>query len=193
MGSIILAVIMKCLILLTIASSVLGDAEPSADPQYGYGGHGYGGHGYGGLGYGGLGYGAATLHGQHYGAGLLAHQYGATLPYNYPPQAAPASVEDTPASAVRISAPAPFTGFGPALPYGYAGKHGQGYPGYAGVHGYPGYAQAGYAQAGYGPSVYANGPAGYGYNGAYQEYTGWPYAAAPVAAAPVTAAAAKSE
>merc|ERR1712106_21941 len=134
MGSIILVVIMKCLILLTIASSVLGDAEPSADPQYGYGGLGYGGHGYGGLGYGGLGYGghgyggighgAAALHGQHYGAGLLAHQYGAALPYNYPAQATPASVEDTPASAVRL--PAPFTGFGQALPYGFAGTHGQG-------------------------------------------------------------------
>merc|ERR1711892_1535967 len=168
MGSIILAVIMKCLILLTIASSVLGDAEPSADPQYGYGGHGYGGHGYGGLGYsglgyGGLGYGAAALHGQHYGAGLLAHQYGAALPYNYPPQATPASVEDTPASAVRLSAPAPFTGYGPALPYGYAGTHGQGYPGYAGLQGYPGYTQAGYGPAGYanGPAGYANGPAGY--------------------------------
>merc|ERR1712123_182658 len=143
MGSIILVVIMKCLILLIVASSVLGDAEPSADPQYGYGGLGYGGCGYGGLGYGGLGYDAAGLHGQHYGAGLLAHQYGAALPYNYAPQAAPASAEDIQASAVRISAPAPFTGFGPALPYGYAGKHGQGYPGYAGVHGYPGYAQAG--------------------------------------------------
>merc|ERR1712123_346145 len=160
MGSIILVVIMKCLILLTVASSVLGDAEPSADPQYGYDGHGYGG----------LGYGAATLHGQHYGAGLLAHQYGAALPYNYAPQATPASVEDIQASAVRISAPAPFTGFGPALPYGYAGTHGQGYPGYAGVHGYPGYAQAGYAHA-------SRGPAGYGYPGAYQGYTGWPYTA----------------
>merc|ERR1711892_800698 len=105
MGSIILVVMMKCLILLTVASSVLGDAEPSADPHYGYGGHGYGG-----LGYGGHGYGGAALHGQHYGAGLLAHQFGAGLPYNYPPQAAPASVEDTPASAVRL--PAPFTGFG---------------------------------------------------------------------------------
>merc|ERR1712106_684224 len=108
MGSIILVVIMKCLILLTIGSSVLGDAEPSADPQYGYDGHGYGGLGYGGLGYGGLGYGAAALHGQHYGAGLLAHHYGAALPYNYPPQ----------------PTPAPFTGYGPALPYGYAGTHG---------------------------------------------------------------------
>merc|ERR1712123_301376 len=135
MGSIILVVIMKCLILLTIASSVLGDAEPSADPQFGYGG----------LGYGGLGY----VSGQHYGA----HQYGAGLPYNYPPQATSTSVEDTPASAVRL--PAPFTGYGPALPYGYAGTHGQGYPGYA---------YAGYTQAGYGPAGYANGPAGYGYN-----------------------------
>merc|ERR1712123_89714 len=173
MGSIILVVIMKCLILLTIASSVLGDAEPSADPHYGYGGHGYGGLGYGGLGYGslgygGLGYGAAALHGQHYGADLLAHQYGAGLPYTYPPQAAPASVEDTPASAVRL--PAPSTGYGQALPYGYAGTHkhpgyagthGHGYPGYAGVHGHPGYAHAGYAQAGYGPAGYANGPAAY--------------------------------
>merc|ERR1711892_621158 len=157
MGSIILAVIMKCLILLTIASSVLGDAEPSADPQYGYGGYGYGGHGYGGLGYsglgyGGLGYGAAALHGQHYGAGLLAHQYGAALSYNYPPQATPASVEDAPASAVRLPAPAPaptpFTGYGPALPYGYAGTQGQGYPGYAGLHGYPGFSHTGYAHAG---------------------------------------------
>merc|ERR1711892_55180 len=185
MGSIILVVMMKCLILLTVASSVLGDAEPSADPHYGYGGHGYGGLGYGGLGYGVRGYGAAALHGQHYGAGLLAHQYGAALSYNYPPQAASASAEDTPASAVRLPAPAPaptpFTGYGPALPYGYAGTHGQGYPGYAGLHGYPGFAHAGYAQAGY-------GPAGYGYNGACPGYTGWPYAAAPVAAA-----AAKSE
>merc|ERR1740137_300095 len=156
---------MKCLILLTIASFVLGDAEPSADPQYGYGGHGYGG---------------APLHGQHYGAGLLAHQYGAGLPNNYPPTAAPASVEDAPASAVRL--PAPFTGYGQALPYGYAGTHGQGYPGYAGLQGYPGFAHAGYAQAGYGPAGYANGPAGYGYNGAYPGYTGWPYAAAPAPA-----------
>merc|ERR1719483_1806245 len=161
---------MKCLILLTIASSVLCDAEPSADPQYGYGGHGYGG----------LGYGGAALHSQHYGAGLLGNQYGAGLPYNYPPQAAPARVEDTPASAVRL--PAPFTGYGPALPYGYGGIHGQGYRGYAGL------AQAGYAQAGYGPAGYANGPAGYGYTGAYPGYTGWPYTAAPAAAA-----AAKSE
>merc|ERR1711892_420581 len=140
MGSIILVVIMKCLILLAIVSSVLGDAEPSADPQYGYGGHGYGGlgyggHGYGGLGYGGNRYGGDALLGQHYGAGLLAHQYGAGLPYNYPPQAAPASIEDTPASAVRL--PAPFTGYGQSLPYGYAGTHGQGYPGYAGLNGYP--------------------------------------------------------
>merc|ERR1712106_986531 len=167
MGSIILVVIMKCLILLTIGSSVLGDAEPSADPQYGYDGHGYGGLGYGVLGYGGLGYGAAALHGQHYGAGLLAHQYGAALPYNYPAQATPASVEDTPATA-----PSPFTGYGHAVPYSYAGTHG---------HGYPGYAYAGYAQAGYGPAGYANGPPGYGYPGAYQRYTGWPYAAAPAA------------
>merc|ERR1719483_1257893 len=186
---------MNCLILLTIASFVLGDAEPSADPQYGYGGHGYGGLGYGGLGYGGLGYGGAALHGQHYGAGLLAHQYGAGLPNNYPPTAAPASVEDAPASAVRL--PAPFTRYGQALPYGYTGTHGQGYPGYAGLQGYPGFAHAGYAQAGYGPAGYANGPggyangpagyangpAGYGYNGAYPGYTGWPYAAAPAAAA----------
>merc|ERR1712106_840707 len=148
MGSILLAVIMKCLILLTIASSVLG--------------------------YGGPGHGAAALHGQHYGAGLLAHQYGAALPYNYPAQATPASVEDTPASAVRLPAPSPFTGYGHAVPYGYAGTHGHGYPGYA--------------YAGYGPAGYANGPPGYGYPGAYQRYTGWPYAAAPVAAA-----AAKSE
>merc|ERR1711892_1623414 len=161
MGSIILVVIMKCLILLIVASSVLGDAEPSADPQFGYGGLGYGGLGYGGLGY---------VSGQHYGA----HQYGAGLPYNFQPQAAPAGVEDAPASAVRL--PAPFTGYGPALPYGYAGTHGQGYPGYAGVHGYPGY-----GPAGYGPAGYANGPASY--PGAYQGYTGWPYAAAPAAAA----------
>merc|ERR1711892_759968 len=170
MGSIILVVIMKCLILLAIVSSVLGDAEPSADPQYGYGGHGYGGLGYGGHGYGGHGYGGAALLGQPYGAGLLAHQYGAGLPYNYPPQAAPASVEDTPASAVRLPAPAPFTGYGQALPYGYAGT--QGYPGY----GYPGLAHGGYTQPGY-------GPAGYAYPGAYQGNTGWPYAAAPAAAA----------
>merc|ERR1711892_1046857 len=129
---------MKCLILLFVASSVLGDAEPSADPQFGYGGLGY-------------------VSGQHYGA----HQYGAGLPYNYPPQATSPSVKDTPASAVRP--PAPFTGYGHALPYGYAGTHGQGYPGYAGVHGYPGFAHA------------SHGPAGYAYPGAYQEYTGWPY------------------
>merc|ERR1712106_797562 len=175
MGSIILVVIMKYLILLTIASAVLGDAEPSADPQYGYGGHGYGGlgyggHGYSGLGYGGLGYGGAALHGQHYGA----HQYGAGLPYNYPPQATSPSVEDAPASAVRL--PAPFTGYGHALPYGYAGTHGQGYSGHAGVHGYPGFAHAGYAHA-------SLGPAGYAYPGAYQGYTGWPYAAVPASAA----------
>merc|ERR1712106_879085 len=161
-------------ILFTIASSVLGDAEPSADPQYSYGGHGYGGLGCGGLGYGGLGYGGAALLGQHYGTGLLAHQFGAGLLYNYPPQAAPASAEDTPASAVRL--PAPFTGYGQAMPYGYAGTQGQGYPGYAGLHGYPGYAHTGYAQAGYGPAGYANGHAGYGYTGAYPRYTGWPYA-----------------
>merc|ERR1719483_491687 len=163
---------MKCLILLTIASSVLGDAEPSAEPQYGYGG---------------LGYGGAALPGQHYGAGLLAHQYGAALRYNYPPQAAPASVEDAPASAVKL--PAPFTGYGQALHYGYTGTHG--YPGHAGVHGYPGYAnpgyaQAGYAHAGYGQAGYAHagyGPAGYAYPGAYQGYNGWPYTAAPAAAA----------
>merc|ERR1711892_1375744 len=165
MGSIILVVIMKCLILLIVASSVLGDAEPSADPQFGYGGLGYGG-----LGYGGLGYGGAALHGQHYGA----HQYGAGLPYNYPPQATSPSVEDTPASAVRF--PAPFTGYGQALPYGFAGTYGQGYPGYAGVHGYPGYAHAGYAHA-------SRGPAGYAYPGAYQGYTGWPYTAVPASAA----------
>merc|ERR1712106_97227 len=167
MGSIILVVIMKCLILLFVASSVLGDAEPSADPQFGYGGLGYGGLGYGGLGY---------VSGQHYGA----HQYGAGLPYNYPPQATSPSVKDTPASAVRL--PAPFTGYGHPLPYGYAGTHGQGYPGYAGVHGYPGFAQAGYAHPG-------NGNAGYAYPGAYPGYTGWPYAADPAA----PAAAAKSE
>merc|ERR1711892_614547 len=167
MGSIILVVIMKCLILLIVASCVLGDAEPSADPQFGYGGLGYGG-----LGYGGLGYGGAALHGQHYGA----HQYGAGLLYNYPPQATSPSAEDTPASAVRLPAPAPFTGYGPALPYGYAGTHGHGYPGYAVVHGYPGFAHAGYAHA-------SRGPAGYAYPGAYPGYTGWPYAAAPAAAA----------
>merc|ERR1712123_214949 len=136
MGSIILVVIMKCLILLIVASSVMGDAKPSADPQFGYGGLAYGG-----LGYGGLGYGGAALHGQHYGA----HQYGAGLPYNYPPQATSTSAEGTPTSAVRL--PAPFTGYGHALPYGYAGTHG--YPRHAGVHGYPGYAHPGYAQAGY--------------------------------------------
>merc|ERR1711892_1206769 len=103
---------MKCLILLIVASSVLGDAEPSADPQFGYGGLGYGG-----LGYGGLGYGGAALYGQHYGA----HQYGAGLPYNYPPQATSPNAEDAPASAVRL--PAPFTGYGHALPFGYAGTH----------------------------------------------------------------------
>merc|ERR1712106_872523 len=162
MGSILLAVIMKCLILLTIASSVLGDAEPSADPQFGYGGLGYGGPGYGGLGYDG-----AALHRQHYGG----RQYSAALPYNYPPQATSPSAEDTPASAVRL--PAPFTGYGYALPYGYAGT--QGYPGHAGVHGYPGYAHPGYAQAGYAHP-------GYAYPGTYPGYTGWPHAAAPAAA-----------
>merc|ERR1711892_681797 len=143
MGSIILVVIMKCLILLIVASCVLGDAEPSADPQFGYGGLGYGG-----LGYGGLGYGGAAIHGQHYGA----HQYGAGLSYNYPPQATSPSAEDTPASAVRLPAPAHLTVYGHALPYGYAGTQGQGYPGYAGVNGFPGFAHAGFANAGYGPA-----------------------------------------
>eukprot|EP00091_Calanus_sinicus_P018004 TRINITY_DN3971_c0_g1_i2.p1 TRINITY_DN3971_c0_g1~~TRINITY_DN3971_c0_g1_i2.p1 ORF type:complete len:165 (-),score=64.91 TRINITY_DN3971_c0_g1_i2:63-533(-) len=118
MGSLILAVIMKCLIILTIACSVLGDA----DPQYPYGA-GLLGHQHG--------------HGLH-GAGLLGHQYGYGGPYSYQPQAVPASVVDTPAATVRLAAPAPYTGYaGYALPYGYA---------HAGIHGYSGYApHTGYA------------------------------------------------
>merc|ERR1712215_277510 len=59
MGSCIKTVSMKCLILLAAMSCVLGDAEPSADPQY---------------------YGTNPL---MYGAGVPYHGYGSKLPYGY--------------------------------------------------------------------------------------------------------------
>merc|ERR1711892_1217901 len=175
MGSTILAVIMKCLILLVIVSSAMGDADPSADPQYPYGA-GLLPQQYGA----GLlpqQYGAALLP-QHYGAGLLPQQYGAAagLPYNLPPQLIRAGVEaeDTPASTVRlvpapVAAPAPYSDYGHGLPYGYGGL--QGYPGYGGF--------GHLANPGYG-HLASPGYAGYAYPGAYR---GWPHAKHSAAAA----------
>merc|ERR1711892_854581 len=152
---IVLAVIMKCLILLAIVSSAMGDADPSADPQYPYG-----------AGFLPQRYGAGLLP-QHYGNGLLPQQYGAGagLPYNLHPQLirAGAEAEDTPASTVRlvpapVAAPAPYSGYGHGLPYGYSGL--QGYPGYGGF--------GHLANQGYGHHL----SHGYGY--AYPEaYRGW--------------------
>ena len=141
-------------IILTIACSVLGDAEPSADPQYPYGagllGHQYG-HG---------------LLPRHHGAGLLGHQYGYGGPYSSQPQAIPASVVEAPASA-----PAPYDGYGGyGLPYGYA---------QAGIHGYPGYAP----RTGYAPQTGFADHTGYAHPGAYRGYTGWPYVATAAALA----------
>merc|ERR1711936_392756 len=67
MGSCIQTVIMKCLILLAAMSCVLGDAEPSADPQY-FGGNPllYGG----GVPY--QGYGGGVPYGYGYGLPSLA-------------------------------------------------------------------------------------------------------------------------
>merc|ERR1711892_298225 len=173
MGSTILAVIMKCLILLVIVSSAMGDADPSADPQYPYGA-GFLPQQYGagllpqqyGAGLLPQQYGADLLP-QQYGAGLLPQQYGhgAGLPYNLPPQLIPAGVEaeDTPVSTVRlvpapVAAPAPYSGYGHGLPYGYSGL--QGYPGYGGF--------GHLANQGYGHHL----SHGYGY--AYPEaYRGW--------------------
>merc|ERR1719317_990238 len=109
---------MKYLVLLSLACSALGEA----DPQYGYGSHGILGH--------------------HYGYG------GAMVGYGGIPYTVQASKEGTPASAVRLAATLPYTGYGNTLPYGYAG-YGQ-FPGYA-HHGfaYPGYAHPGYAHPGY--------------------------------------------
>ena len=99
--------------LLSLACSALGEA----DPQYGYGSHGILGH--------------------HYGYG------GAMVGYGGIPYTVQASDEGTPASAVRLAATLPYTGYGHTLPYGYAG-YGQ-FPGYA----HPGYAHPGYAYPGY--------------------------------------------
>merc|ERR1712083_535813 len=106
MGVSYLVVIMKYLVLLSLACSAMGEA----DPQYGYGSHGLLGHPYG------------------YGGAMVG--YGG-IPY--PVQA---SDEGTPASAVRLAATLPYTGY--AHP-GFA-HPGYGYPGYA----YPG---LGYATA----------------------------------------------
>merc|ERR1711970_1603667 len=59
------------------------------------------------------------------------------------PYTVQASEEGTPASAVRLAATLPYTGYGHNLPYGYAG-YGQ-FPGYT----HPGYAHPGYAHPGY--------------------------------------------
>merc|ERR1711953_889982 len=67
MGVSYLVVIMKYLVLLSLACSALGEA----DPQYGYGSHGILGHPYG--------YGGAMV---GYG-GIPYTVYGHTLPYGY--------------------------------------------------------------------------------------------------------------
>merc|ERR1719320_876618 len=116
---------MKYLVLLSLACSAMGEAEP----QYGYGSHGILGHNYG--------YGGAMV-----GYGILAHNYGyggAMVGYGGIPYTVQASDEGTPASAVRLAATLPYTGYGHTLPYGYAG-YGQ-FPGYA----HPGFAHHGYA------------------------------------------------
>merc|ERR1719206_1656677 len=101
-----------------------------ADPQFGYGSHGILGHNYG----------------SH---GILGHNYGyggAMVGYGGIPYTVQASDEGTPASAVRLAATLPYTGYGHTLPYGYAGYAGYGqFPGYA----HPGFAHPGYAYPGY--------------------------------------------
>merc|ERR1712013_223146 len=101
-----LVVTMKYLVLLSLACSAMG----KADPQFGYGSHGILGHNYG------------------YGGAMVG--YGG-IPYT------------AQASAVRLAATLPYTGYGHTLPYGYAG-YGQ-FPGYA----HPGFAHPGYAYPGY--------------------------------------------
>merc|ERR1719420_1519760 len=93
---------MKYLVLLSLACSAMGEA----DPQYGYGSHGILGH--------------------HYGYG------GAMVGYGGIPYTVQASDEGTPASAVRLAATLPYTGYGQ-------------FPGYA----HPGFANPGYAYPGY--------------------------------------------
>merc|ERR1712013_81326 len=99
MGVSSLVVTMKYLVLLSLACSAMGEA----DPQYGYGSHGILGH--------------------HYGYG------GAMVGYGGIPYTVQASDEGAPASAVRLAATLPYTGYGHTLPYGYAG-YGL-FPGYA--------------------------------------------------------------
>merc|ERR1712098_579687 len=120
----VVIIVMKYLVLLCLSCSAMADAD--ADPQYGYAGYatqGVLGHPYG------------------YGAGILGHPYSAGLPYTYHHHPAAASLEDTPASAVRLAATVPYTGYGHTLPYGYAGY--AAYPGYA----HPGYAYPGWGYA----------------------------------------------
>merc|ERR1719206_1057077 len=125
-----LVVTMKYLVLLSLACSALGEA----DPQFGYGSHGILGHNYG------------------YG--------GAMVGYGGIPYTVQASDEGTPASSVRLAATLPYTGYGHTLPYGYAGYAGYGqFPGYAHPgFAHPGYAYPGYAYPGLGYAA-ASAPA----------------------------------
>merc|ERR1712183_1172687 len=126
MGSCILAVNMKCLILLAAVSYVLADAEPSADAQY------------------------------YRAAAFPHLQYLGGLPYNHQPHFVASSEDETPANTVKlvaagvpeVSSPIIAAGYGYELPHGYAGLHG--YPGYGNLgYGY-GYApHLGYGGLGY--------------------------------------------
>merc|ERR1712183_766376 len=140
MGSCILAVNMKCLILLAAVSYVLADAEPLADAQY------------------------------HGPAGFPHHQYIGGLPYNHQPHFVASSEDETPANTVKLvsagvpevsSSPIISAGYGYGLPHGYAGL--QGYPGYGNL-GHLGY-RYGYApHLGYGGLGYPYGTASTGTN-----------------------------
>merc|ERR1712115_172201 len=92
MGVSSLVVTMKYLVLLSLACSAMGEA----DPEFGYGSHGILGHNYG------------------YG--------GAIVGYGGIPYTVQASDEGTPASAVRLAATLPFPGYAhPGYAYpGYA-------------------------------------------------------------------------
>merc|ERR1719477_363047 len=94
---------MKYLVLLSLACSALGEA----DPQYGYGSHGILGH--------------------HYGYG------GAMVGYGGIPYTVQTSEEGTPASAVRLAATLPYTGYGQFPGYAHPGlaHHGLAQPGLA--------------------------------------------------------------
>merc|ERR1711936_502249 len=129
MGSCILTVIMKCLILLAaVVSYVLAHADPSPDAQY------------------------------YRAAGFPHHQYLGGLPYNHQPHFVASSEDDTPANTVKLvaagvpevsSSPIIAAGYGYGRPHGYAGLHG--YPGYGNL-GHLGYGYTphlGYGGLGY--------------------------------------------